>query len=188
MEPERHAGGNPIQGGLRSTPRSLPRRQSRRRMTWRLFAGRAQDAALTASVDTASYHEFRRPVLSRAFMSMAGTSTRRRETRNNPDVSPSRAGKVELKPSSGRHSSSLQRAYPLRDEGQAYARKLHDGGSPRGLLLQRHDPRLRRPHCFGIHPRRRAQSGWPVTAFEKHIRHPTGGSQSTWMASERTVR
>jgi acetyl esterase/lipase len=85
--------------------------------------------ATDASVDTDSYHEYGSDrFLARAFMKYGwDLYAPDAKTRNNPYVSPLRASTEELK--------SLPPALvitaendPLRDEGEAYARKLKDAG------------------------------------------------------------
>jgi acetyl esterase len=85
--------------------------------------------ATDASVDTASYHEFGTGrFLTRAFMKYGWDLYAPDEkTRDNPYVSPLRAGNEELK---GLPPALVITAEndPLRDEGEAYARKLMDAG------------------------------------------------------------
>jgi len=85
--------------------------------------------ATDASVDTASYHEFATGrFLSRAFMKYGwDLYVPDEKTRNSPYVSPLRAGNEELK---GLPPALVITAEndPLRDEGEAYARKLKDAG------------------------------------------------------------
>jgi len=85
--------------------------------------------ATDASVDTASYHEFSEGrFLSRAFMKYGWDRYATDEkTRNNPYVSPLRASKAEL---TGLPPALVITAEndPLRDEGEAYARKLKEAG------------------------------------------------------------
>ena len=87
--------------------------------------------ATDASVDTKSYHEFANGrFLSRAFMKYGWDLYAPDEkTRNNPYVSPLRASKVEL---TGLPPALVITAEndPLRDEGEAYARKLVEAGVP----------------------------------------------------------
>jgi acetyl esterase/lipase len=85
--------------------------------------------ATDASVDTASYHEFANGrFLSRDFMKYGWDRYATDEkTRNNPYVSPLRASKDELM---GLPPTLVITAEndPLRDEGEAYARKLKEAG------------------------------------------------------------
>ena len=87
--------------------------------------------ATDASVDTQSYHEFATGrFLPRAFMKYGWDLYAPDEkTRNNPYVSPLRASNEELK---GLPTALVITAEndPLRDEGEAYARKLKDAGVP----------------------------------------------------------
>jgi acetyl esterase/lipase len=85
--------------------------------------------ATDASVDTDSYHEFSTGrFLPRAFMKYGWDRYAPDEkTRNNPYVSPLRASDEELR---GLPPSLVITAEndPLRDEGEAYARKLKEAG------------------------------------------------------------
>ena len=85
--------------------------------------------ATDASVDSASYHEFATGrFLARAFMKYGWDLYAPDErTRNNPYVSPLRADLEQLK---GLPPALVITAEsdPLRDEGEAYARKLKDAG------------------------------------------------------------
>jgi acetyl esterase/lipase len=85
--------------------------------------------ATDASVDTASYHEFATGrFLARAFMKYGWDLYAPDEkTRNNPYVSPLRASLDQLK---GLPPTLVVTAEndPLRDEGEAYARKLKEAG------------------------------------------------------------
>ena len=85
--------------------------------------------ATDASVDTNSYHEFGTGrFLARAFMKYGWDLYAPDEkTRNNPYVSPLRASNEELE---GLPPALVITAEndPLRDEGEAYARKLKDAG------------------------------------------------------------
>jgi acetyl esterase/lipase len=87
--------------------------------------------ATDASVDTESYHEFATGrFLSRAFMKYGwDLYAPDEQTRNNPYVSPLRASNEELR---GLPPALVITAEndPLRDEGEAYARKLMDAGVP----------------------------------------------------------
>jgi acetyl esterase/lipase len=87
--------------------------------------------ATDASVDSASYHEFADGYfLSRAFMKYGWDRyAPDAKTRDNPYVSPLRAGKAQL---TGLPPALVITAEndPLRDEGEAYARKLLDAGVP----------------------------------------------------------
>jgi len=85
--------------------------------------------ATDASVDTDSYHEFGTGrFLARAFMKYGwDLYAPDAKTRNNPYVSPLRASNTELQ---GLPPALVITAEndPLRDEGEAYARKLKDAG------------------------------------------------------------
>ncbi|MGM4958633.1 alpha/beta hydrolase [Bradyrhizobium barranii] len=85
--------------------------------------------ATDASVDTASYHEYGAGrFLARAFMKYGwDLYAPDAATRNNPYVSPLRASLQQLK---GLPSALVVTAEndPLRDEGEAYARKLKEAG------------------------------------------------------------
>jgi acetyl esterase len=85
--------------------------------------------ATDASVDSASYHEFASGrFLSRAFMKYGWDLYAADETtRDNPYVSPLRASQEEL---TGLPPALIITAEndPLRDEGEAYARKLTEAG------------------------------------------------------------
>jgi acetyl esterase len=87
--------------------------------------------ATDASVDTDSYHEFASGrFLPRAFMKYGWDLYAPDEkTRNNPYVSPLRASQEELR---GLPPALVITAEndPLRDEGEAYARKLTEAGVP----------------------------------------------------------
>jgi acetyl esterase/lipase len=87
--------------------------------------------ATDASVDTDSYHEFATGrFLPRAFMKYGWDLYAPDDrTRNNPYVSPLRASNDELK---GLPPALVITAEndPLRDEGEAYARRLTDAGVP----------------------------------------------------------
>jgi acetyl esterase/lipase len=85
--------------------------------------------ATDASVDTESYHEFATGrFLARDFMKYGwDLYTPDEKTRNNPYVSPLRASNDELK---GLPPALVitDENDPLRDEGEAYARRLKDAG------------------------------------------------------------
>ena len=85
--------------------------------------------ATDASVDTTSYHEFATGrFLSRAFMKYGWDRYAPDEnTRNSPYVSPLRASKDELKNLPPALVITAEND-PLRDEGEAYARKLKEAG------------------------------------------------------------
>jgi acetyl esterase len=87
--------------------------------------------ATDASVDTDSYHEFGTGrFLARSFMKYGwDLYAPDQKTRNNPYVSPLRATTEQLR---GLPPALVITAEndPLRDEGEAYARKLKDAGVP----------------------------------------------------------
>jgi len=85
--------------------------------------------ATDASVDTDSYHEFATGrFLSRAFMKYGWDLYAPDEaTRNNPYVSPLRASNEELRGLPPALVITAENC-PLRDEGEAYARKLKNAG------------------------------------------------------------
>lgn len=85
--------------------------------------------ATDASVDTDSYHEFATGrFLSRAFMKYGWDLYAPDEnTRNNPYVSPLRASAQELQGLPPALVITVEND-PLRDEGEAYARKLKEAG------------------------------------------------------------
>ena len=85
--------------------------------------------ATDASVDTNSYHEFATGrFLPRAFMKYGWDRYAPDEqTRNNPYASPLRASSGELKGAAPALVVTVEND-PLRDEGEAYARKLKESG------------------------------------------------------------
>ena len=85
--------------------------------------------ATDASVDTASYHEFATGrFLSRAFMKYGwDLYAPDLKTRNSPYVSPLRASNEELKNLPPALVITAEND-PLRDEGEAYARRLKQAG------------------------------------------------------------
>jgi len=85
--------------------------------------------ATDASVDTASYHEFATGrFLARAFMKYGWDRYAPDEqTRNSPYVSPLRASSEELRGVAPALVITAEND-PLRDEGEAYARKLKESG------------------------------------------------------------
>ncbi len=85
--------------------------------------------ATDASVDTASYHEFGTGrFLARAFMKYGwDLYAPDAKTRDNPYVSPLRASPEELKDLPPALIITAEND-PLRDEGEAYARKLKNAG------------------------------------------------------------
>ena len=128
--------------------------------------------ATDASVDTASYHEYGTGrFLARAFMKYGwDLYAPDAKTRDNPYVSPLRASASELK---GLPPALVITAEndPLRDEGEAYARKLKEAGVEVDCgSLQRHDPRLRAAE-------RAAQRALHRSGDRADQRRPEGASQ-----------
>ncbi|XAZ21434.1 alpha/beta hydrolase [Sinorhizobium sp. B11] len=98
--------------------------------------------ATDASVDTGSYHEYgEQRFLARAFMKYGwDLYAPDAKTRDNPYVSPLRASIDQLK---GLPPALVITAEndPLRDEGEAYARKLKEAGvTVAAARYKRHDP------------------------------------------------
>lgn len=119
--------GNSVGGDMTATLTLMAKDRNGPKIAYQVLLIPATDA----SVDTSSYHEFATGrFLPRAFMKHGWDLYAPDEkTRNNPYVSPLRASKDELK---GLPPALVITAEndPLRDEGEAYARKLAEAGVP----------------------------------------------------------
>jgi acetyl esterase len=117
--------GNSVGGNMTAALTIMAKARNGPRIAYQVLFIPATDA----SVDTDSYHEFATGrFLSRAFMKYGWDLYAPDEkTRNNPYVSPLRASNKELE---GLPPTLVITAEndPLRDEGEAYARKLMDAG------------------------------------------------------------
>jgi acetyl esterase/lipase len=117
--------GNSVGGNMSAALTLMTRDQNGPKISYQVLFIPATDA----SVDTDSYHEFATGrFLSRAFMKYGWDLYAPDEkTRNSPYVSPLRASNEELK---GLPPALVITAEndPLRDEGEAYARKLKEAG------------------------------------------------------------
>jgi acetyl esterase len=117
--------GNSVGGNMAAALTLMAKDQNGPKITLQVLFIPATDA----SVDTESYHEFGTGrFLARSFMKYGWDLYAPDEkTRNNPYVSPLRASKEELQglPPALVITSEND---PLRDEGEAYARKLKDAG------------------------------------------------------------
>jgi acetyl esterase/lipase len=118
-------GGNSVGGNMTAALTLMAKDRSGPRVAYQLLLIPATDA----SVDSASYHEYGTGrFLARAFMKYGWDLYAPDEKlRNDPYVSPLRATQEELK---GLPPALVITAEndPLRDEGEAYARKLMDAG------------------------------------------------------------
>jgi acetyl esterase/lipase len=119
--------GNSVGGNMTAALTLMAKDRSGPKVAYQLLMIPATDA----NVDTESYHEFGTGrFLTRAFMKYGWDLYAPDEKlRNNPYVSPLRATLEELK---GLPPALVITAEndPLRDEGEAYARKLMDAGVP----------------------------------------------------------
>ena len=119
--------GNSVGGDMSAALTLMSRDKNGPKISYQVLMIPATDA----SVDTASYHEFGTGrFLARAFMKYGWDLYAPDEkTRNNRYVSPLRATEKELE---GLPPALVITAEndPLRDEGEAYARKLMDAGVP----------------------------------------------------------
>jgi acetyl esterase/lipase len=119
--------GNSVGGNMTAALTLMAKDRSGPKVAYQLLLIPATDA----SVDTESYHEFGTGrFLARAFMKYGWDLYAPDEKlRNNPYVSPLRATRDELK---GLPPALVITAEndPLRNEGEAYARKLMDAGVP----------------------------------------------------------
>jgi acetyl esterase len=117
--------GNSVGGNMTAALTLMAKDRNGPKIAYQLLLIPATDA----SVDTKSYHEFGTGrFLSRAFMKYGwDLYAPDKKTRNNRYVSPLRATKKELQ---GLPPALVITAEndPLRDEGEAYARKLKDAG------------------------------------------------------------
>ena len=117
--------GNSVGGNMTAALTLMAKDRSGPRIAYQVLFIPATDA----SVDTDSYHEFGTGrFLARAFMKYGwDLYAPDQKTRNNPYVSPLRASNEEL---TGLPPALVITAEndPLRDEGEAYARKLKEAG------------------------------------------------------------
>ena len=117
--------GNSVGGNMTAALTLMAKDQNGPKISYQVLLIPATDA----SVDTESYHEFGTGrFLARAFMKYGWDLYAPDEkTRNSPYVSPLRASNEELK---GLPPALVITAEndPLRDEGEAYARKLKEAG------------------------------------------------------------
>src|SRR4029079_17108159 len=117
--------GNSVGGNMTAALSLMAKDRSGPKISYQVLMIPATDA----SVDTASYHEYGTGrFLARAFMKYGwDLYAPDAATRNNPYVSPLRASLQQLK---GLPPALVITAEndPLRDEGEAYARKLKEAG------------------------------------------------------------
>ncbi len=132
--------GNSVGGNMSAALTMMAKDRKGPKIVFQLLMFPATDA----SVDTASYHEFATGrFLTRAFMKFGwDIYAPNDKIRNLPYVSPLRASLAELRDLPPALVITIQND-PLRDEGEAYARRLKEGGQFRRRgALQRHHSRL----------------------------------------------
>lgn len=117
--------GNSVGGNMTAALALMTKDRKRPKVSYQVLLIPATDA----SVDTASYHEYGTGrFLARAFMKYGwDLYAPDAKTRNNPYVSPLRAAADELKDLPPALVITAEND-PLRDEGEAYARKLKAAG------------------------------------------------------------
>jgi acetyl esterase len=117
--------GNSVGGDMTAALTLMAKDRNGPKITYQVLFIPATDA----SVDTDSYHEFGTDrFLSRAFMKYGwDLYAPDKATRNNPYVSPLRASNEELRGLPPALVITAENC-PLRDEGEAYARKLKNAG------------------------------------------------------------
>jgi acetyl esterase/lipase len=117
--------GNSVGGNMTAALALMAKDRSGPKISYQVLMIPATDA----SVDTASYHEYGiGRFLARAFMKYGwDLYAPDAKTRDNPYVSPLRAGANELKGLPPTLVITAENC-PLRDEGEAYARKMKEAG------------------------------------------------------------
>jgi acetyl esterase len=117
--------GNSVGGNMTAALALMTKDRSGPKVSYQVLLIPATDA----SVDTRSYHEYETGrFLSRAFMKYGwDLYTPDAKTRDNPYVSPLRASASELKGLPPALVITAENC-PLRDEGEAYARKMKEAG------------------------------------------------------------